>query len=81
MRLHAALGATPSALNVMVACYEQLLEHQPVVLAVSPLSMAGPAGYLDSLHYLGASGSLDADELQRIATALDTAVWVTAFLI
>ena len=64
----------PTAHQLLIACYDQLLEYQQVVVAACPLARSGADGYLQSLHCLGELGPLDSEELRQIAMGLDTSV-------
>ena len=73
-RLGSALNVAPSAHQVLLACYEQLLEYRQLVLATDPLVLSAADGYLHALERLRESGPLDGDELRRIALTLDLSV-------
>jgi RNA polymerase primary sigma factor len=69
-RIGADSQVPPTARQVLLACYEQLVAYQQLVLATCPLTQAGADGYLQSLHCIGTSGALDGEQLREIALAL-----------
>jgi RNA polymerase primary sigma factor len=73
-RLGPAGSAPPSARQILVACYEKLLDHRRLVVLTCPPAWAGADPYMRSLQSLGQLGPLDGEQLRHIATALDTSM-------
>ena len=66
-RVGYALKAAPGAREVLVDCYEQLLEYRQLVLATYPPVLSDADDYLHSLKRMRELGPLDDEELRRIA--------------
>ena len=73
-RVGSALNVSPSSRQVLVACYEQLVEYRQLVLATYPLVLLGGDEYLHSLQSMRELGPLDDEELRRIAMVMALSV-------
>ena len=73
-RLGALVDVPLSGRQILLACYEKLLEYPRLVRATCPTALLGAEGYLHSLQCMGDLGPLDDEELRQIGLTLDLSV-------
>ena len=73
-RLGPIVDAPLSGRQILLACYEKLLEYPRLVRTTCPTALSGAEGYLRSLQCMGDLGPLDDAELRQISLTLDLSV-------